>query len=116
MGFKRLFNYMILVFIGGLGLFNSTKLEERYATGSNQELFFQNGIIISSAFIGLFLAAFFIELLIIRKRPISPPLVEKKSKKKTSVKKSDKTEKTDKSSDKDEEIVTIKKELDIKSD
>ena len=36
MGFKKLFNYMVWVFISCLGLFNSTKLEERYAEGSNQ--------------------------------------------------------------------------------
>ena len=82
MSFKKLFNYMVWVFISCLGLFNSTKLEERYVEGSNQELIFQNGIIISSAFIGLFLAAFFVELLIMKKRPVSSVPSEKKNKKK----------------------------------
>ena len=43
MGFKQLFNYMICIFISGLGLFNSTQLEVRYEAGTNNELIFQNG-------------------------------------------------------------------------
>ena len=46
MGFKQLFNYMICIFISGLGLFNSTQLEVRYESGTNNELIFQNGQII----------------------------------------------------------------------
>jgi|TARA_B110000438_G_scaffold37407_1_gene37201 predicted membrane protein len=112
MSFKKLFNYMVWVFISCLGLFNSTKLEERYAEGSNQELFFQNGIIISSAFIGLFLAAFFVELLIMKKRPVSSVPSGKKNKKKVDTKKLDKTEKD---STKDVGLA-IEKEKDVKSD
>ena len=103
---------MVWVFISCLGLFNSTKLEERYAEGSNQELIFQNGIIISSAFIGLFLAAFFVELLIMKKRPVSSVPSEKKNKKKVETKKLDKTEKD---SSKDVGLA-IGKEKDVKSD
>ena len=103
---------MVWVFISCLGLFNSTKLEERYAEGSNQELIFQNGIIISSAFIGLFLAAFFVELLIMKKRPVSSVPSEKKNKKKVDTKKLDKTEK---SPTKDVGLA-IEKEKDVKSD
>ena len=103
---------MVWVFISCLGLFNSTKLEERYAEGSNQELFFQNGIIISSAFIGLFLAAFFVELLIMKKRPVSSVPSGKKNKKKVDTKKLDKSEKD---STKDVGLA-IEKEKDVKSD
>ena len=103
---------MVWVFISCLGLFNSTKLEERYVEGSNQELIFQNGIIISSAFIGLFLAAFFVELLIMKKRPVSSVPSGKKNKKKIDTKKSDKTEKD---STKDAGLA-IEKEKDVKSD
>ena len=103
---------MVWVFISCLGLFNSTKLEERYAEGSNQELFFQNGIIISSAFIGLFLAAFFVELLIMKKRPVSSVPSGKKNKKKVDTKKLDKTQKD---STKDVGLA-IEKEKDVKSD
>ena len=51
MSFKRIGNYMVVAFIGGLGLFNSSKLEIRQATDTNAELLFQNGQIISSAVI-----------------------------------------------------------------
>lgn len=67
MGFKKLFNYMVCIFISGLGLFNSTQLEVRYESGTNNELLFQNGQIISTAFIGLFLAAFLIEIIMMRR-------------------------------------------------
>ena len=103
---------MVWVFISCLGLFNSTKLEERYVEGSNQELIFQNGIIISSAFIGLFLAAFFVELLIMKKRPVSSVPSGKTNKKKVDTKKLDKTEKD---STKDAGLA-IEKEKDVKSD
>ena len=43
MSFKRITNYMIVAFGGGLGLFNSSKLEIRQATDTNAELLFQNG-------------------------------------------------------------------------
>ena len=67
MGFKQLFNYMICIFISGLGLFNSTQLEVRYESGTNNELIFQNGQIISTAFMGLFIAAFFVEIMMMKK-------------------------------------------------
>ena len=35
MSFKKLFNYMVMIFISGLGLFNSTQLEVRYDPGTN---------------------------------------------------------------------------------
>ena len=67
MGFKQLFNYMICIFVSGLGLFNSTQLEVRYEAGTNNELIFQNGQIISTAFMGLFIAAFFVEIMMMKR-------------------------------------------------
>ena len=67
MGFKRLFRFMSVAFIGGLGLFNSTKLEIRQITDTNAELIFQNGQIISSAIVCLSLAGFLSELVLMRK-------------------------------------------------
>ena len=66
--------------IGGLGLFNSYKLEIRYETNSNLELVCQNGIIISTLFIIYFWLAFFIEILVVknkkknRKKTVTKPL------------------------------------------
>ena len=48
MSYQRIGNYMVGGFIGGLGLFNSSKLEVRQATETNAELIFQNGQIISA--------------------------------------------------------------------
>ena len=62
---------MVCIFISGLGLFNSTQLEVRYESGTNNELLFQNGQIISTAFIGLFLAAFLIEIMMMRRNRAS---------------------------------------------
>lgn len=59
---------MIFAFLGGLGLFNSTQLESRYATDTNQELIFQNGQIISSAIIILCVAGILAEFAILRKQ------------------------------------------------
>ena len=67
MGFKRLFRFMTVAFLGGLGLFNSTKLEIRQITDTNAELIFQNGQIISSAIVCLSLAGFLSELFLMRK-------------------------------------------------
>lgn len=41
-------SYLVLFFIGFLGLFNSASLELRQITDSNAELVFQNGMIIST--------------------------------------------------------------------
>jgi hypothetical protein len=62
--------------IGGLGLFNSYKLEIRYETNSNLELLYQNGIIISTLFIIYFWLAFFIEILVVKnkKKAFTKPL------------------------------------------
>ena len=62
MGYKKLFNYLVLIGMGGLGLFNSSKLEIRYETNSNLELLCQNGMIISAVAIIYFTLAFFVEL------------------------------------------------------
>ena len=51
MSYTRIGNFMIMAFIGGLGLFNSSKLEMRQSANTNAELIFQNGQIISSAII-----------------------------------------------------------------
>ena len=85
MGFKQLFNYMICIFISGLGLFNSTQLEVRYESGTNNELIFQNGQIISTAFMGLFIAAFFVEIMMMKRNTDIPnnPSSKKRSKSKT---------------------------------
>lgn len=68
MGYKKLFNHLIAISIGALGLFNSTKLEIRYEENSNLELLCQNGMIISSAVIVYFTLGFFIELIVMKKR------------------------------------------------
>ena len=41
-------SYLVLFFIGFLGLFNSASLELRQITDSKAELVFQNGMIIST--------------------------------------------------------------------
>ena len=51
MSYTRIGNFIIMAFVGGLGLFNSSMLEMRQVTNSNAELIFQNGQIISSAII-----------------------------------------------------------------
>tara|TARA_R110002051_G_scaffold279126_2_gene340583 strand:- start:4789 stop:5169 length:381 start_codon:yes stop_codon:yes gene_type:complete len=51
MSYTRIGNFVIMAFVGGLGLFNSSMLEMRQVTNSNAELIFQNGQIISSAII-----------------------------------------------------------------
>jgi hypothetical protein len=68
MSYKKISHYMIFAFLGGLGLFNSTQLESRYATDTNQELIFQNGQIISSAIIILCVAGILAEFAILRKQ------------------------------------------------
>ena len=98
MSFKKLFNYMVMIFISGLGLFNSTQLEVRYEPGTNNELFFQNGQIISTAFMGLFIAAFFVEILIMKKNGSSTSS-DKKSRKKEKVSKISEKKSDDKKSD-----------------
>ena len=90
MSFKKLFNYMVMIFISGLGLFNSTQLDVRYEPGTNNELFFQNGQIISTAFMGLFIAAFFVEILIMKKNGASTSSDKKIRKKEKESKNSEK--------------------------
>lgn len=68
MSFKRIGNYMVIGFMGGLGLFNSSKLEIRQATDTNAELLFQNGQIISSAVICLCGAGMIAEILVMKNR------------------------------------------------
>jgi hypothetical protein len=103
MGFKKLFNYMVMIFISGLGLFNSTQLEVRYEPGTNNELFFQNGQIISTAFMGLFIAAFLVEVLIMRRFVPSSSsdkkVIKKEKEFKNSEKKSDSKKPDSKKSD-----------------
>ena len=103
MGFKQLFNYMICIFISGLGLFNSTQLEVRYESGTNNELIFQNGQIISTAFMGLFIAAFFVEIMMMKRNTDVPnnPSSKRISKSKTS--KTEKSEISDKEKPSEEE-------------
>ena len=68
MSFKRITNYMIVAFGGGLGLFNSSKLEIRQATDTNAELLFQNGQIVSSAIIFICISGILGEILVMKNR------------------------------------------------
>ena len=68
MSYRRISNYMGVGFIGGLGLFNSSKLEIRQLTDTNAELFYQNGQIISSAIIVMCAAGLLAEILILKNR------------------------------------------------
>ncbi len=56
--YTRLSHYLAGLFVGLLGLFNSSKLELRQITDSNKELLFQNGQIISATVIFVCLAGF----------------------------------------------------------
>ena len=96
MGFKKLFNYMVMIFISGLGLFNSTQLEVRYEAGTNNELIFQNGQIISTAFMGLFIAAFFVEIMMMKRNTDISNYPSSKTKSKSKISKSKKSEISDK--------------------
>ena len=59
---------MIVAFGGGLGLFNSSKLEIRQATDTNAELLFQNGQIVSSAIIFICISGILGEILVMKNR------------------------------------------------
>ena len=96
MGFKQLFNYMICIFISGLGLFNSTQLEVRYESGTNNELIFQNGQIISTAFMGLFIAAFFVEIMMMKRNTDISNIPSSKKRSKSKTTKAKKSEISDK--------------------
>ena len=100
MGFKKLFNYMVMIFISGLGLFNSFKLEMRQTTDTNAELLFQNGQIISTAFMGLFIAAFFVEVLMMRRSGSLSSSDKKATKKEKEFKNSEKKSDSKKSDSK----------------
>ena len=92
MNYRRLFRYLVMIMIGGLGVFNSYKLEIRYEPNTNLELLYQNGIIISTLVIIYFTLAFFIEILVSkRKRRLyrTPSKKEYELKKVTSVKQKD---------------------------
>ena len=66
MSYRKLSFYMMMMGIGALGLFNSSKLEVRYETNNNLELLCQNGMIISSVVILYFLLSFFVEIMVMR--------------------------------------------------
>lgn len=66
MSYRRIGNYMMGAFIGGLGLFNSSKLEIRQATDTNAELIFQNGQIISATILFVCIAGILGEFLVMR--------------------------------------------------
>jgi len=68
MNYRRLFRYLVMIMIGGLGVFNSYKLEIRYEPNTNLELLYQNGIIISTLVIIYFTLAFFIEILVSKRK------------------------------------------------
>ena len=51
-------NYLVGLFAGLLGLFNSSKMELRQITDSNAELIFQNGQIISATVIFVCISGF----------------------------------------------------------
>ena len=69
MSYRRIGNYMMGAFIGGLGLFNSSKLEIRQATDTNAELLFQNGQIISATLMFVCFAGILGEFLIMKNPP-----------------------------------------------
>jgi hypothetical protein len=79
MSYTRIGNFMIMAFIGGLGLFNSSKLEMRQSANTNAELIFQNGQIISCAIIFLCFSGIIAECLVMRKsrkkKPRPNPLI-----------------------------------------
>tara|TARA_R110000824_G_scaffold35901_16_gene112007 strand:- start:858 stop:1190 length:333 start_codon:yes stop_codon:yes gene_type:complete len=58
MSYKELGQYLAGLFIGGLGLFNSWKLEARQVIDSNNELLWQNGMIISGTLVLISLSGF----------------------------------------------------------
>lgn len=68
MSYRKLSFYMMMMGIGALGLFNSSKLEIRYETNSNLELLCQNGMIISSVVILYFLLSFFVEIMVMKSK------------------------------------------------
>jgi len=68
MSYRKLSFYMMMMGIGALGLFNSSKLEVRYETNSNLELLCQNGMIISSVVILYFLLSFFVEIMVMKSK------------------------------------------------
>ena len=68
MNYNKLLKYLVKIMIGGLGLFNSYKLESRYETNTNLELVFQNGMIVSSLFILYFTLTFAVEVLVSSRR------------------------------------------------
>ncbi len=82
MSYKRLFRYLVMIMLGGLGLFNSYKLELRYETNSNLELLCQNGIIVSSIVIIYFALAFMVEILFRRNLHSRKPRVRQRKFKK----------------------------------
>ncbi len=116
MSFKKLFNYMVCIFISGLGLFNSTQLEVRYESGTNNELIFQNGQIISTAFMGLFIAAFLVEIMIMKRNRSNNPMSKTKSKSKKKTDKIKNEIKTDTNQSTEEEKVDEGEKTDPKSD
>ena len=68
MNYNKLLKYLVKIMIGGLGLFNSYKLESRYETNTNLELVFQNGMIVSILFILYFTLTFAVEVLVSSRR------------------------------------------------
>ena len=89
MSYRKLSFHMLMMGVGGLGLFNATKLEIRYATNSNAELLCQNAQIISSAIIAFFLVSFIVEILIMKNGKIQNNKT-KSNKRPTKTKDSDK--------------------------
>ena len=71
MNYSKLFRYLFMIMLGGLGLFNSYKLEIRYETNTNLELICQNGMIISTLVILYFALAFAAEVLVSTKNKIT---------------------------------------------
>ena len=101
---------MVMIFISGLGLFNSTQLEVRYEPGTNNELFFQNGQIISTAFMGLFIAAFFVEILMMKRNGLSNSSEKKIAKKEKASKNSEKKSSSKQVDESSQKITDIDKE------
>jgi len=69
MSYQDLSNYLVGLFLGGLGFFNSWKLEARQITDTNNELIWQNGMIISATLVFICLAGFVGEWINMWRRP-----------------------------------------------
>ncbi len=76
MSYAKISQYMVGVFIGALGFFNSSKLELRQEVNTNAELLFQNGQIISATLMCVCVAGILGEFWFMREMKKCPPKKE----------------------------------------